>query len=386
MAVMVKKLYKNGQFLYNMKLVAGNKGMNNLVKWVHIIEDDDVTKFLHGNELVFTAGILNKNETWLLNYTKRLYEVGTSAFVVNIGPHTKYIPDSVIAYCNEVGMPLFTIPWETRMVDMTRDFCRRIMNNEQVESSIAATMKNIIFNIGDVDHQVQQLERHGYARSGSFCFVSIMLTSKAGISTEMGYDRLSKIAEHIAKRMHDLFIIFYYNECLNLVLVDYNEDEIKSFTSELLEQSTSLAQDWHVHIGISDNKIGVLHQKTNFEKALSAMEMARKMNTRHCYYDDLGIYKILYAVNEKPILRSYHKEVVGKLEAYDLENNANLMTILKSYLDLNSSLQEVADKHFMHRNTVTNQLKKIEEITGYNPIELEDKVKFCMAFYIASIL
>ena len=96
---------------------------------------------MHGNELVFTAGILNKGGDWLLNFTKRLYKAGTSAFVVNIGPHTKEIPAEVIEYCNKVNMPLFTIPWETRMVDMTRDFCRRIMNNEQVETRITTTMK-----------------------------------------------------------------------------------------------------------------------------------------------------------------------------------------------------------------------------------------------------
>jgi hypothetical protein len=57
MAIMVRKLYKNATFLYAMNLVAGKGGMNNLVQWVHIIEDESVSAFLHGGELVFTAGI-----------------------------------------------------------------------------------------------------------------------------------------------------------------------------------------------------------------------------------------------------------------------------------------------------------------------------------------
>ena len=59
MAVTVRKMYQNGSFLYHMELIAGRGGLMNLVNWVHIIEDEDVSKFLHGNELVFTAGILN---------------------------------------------------------------------------------------------------------------------------------------------------------------------------------------------------------------------------------------------------------------------------------------------------------------------------------------
>ena len=86
MAVNVAKLFKNATMLYNMKLVAGRKGLDNLVTWVHIIEDDDVSKFLHGDELVFTAGIKNSGDGWLLDFAKSLYEVGASAFVVNLGP------------------------------------------------------------------------------------------------------------------------------------------------------------------------------------------------------------------------------------------------------------------------------------------------------------
>jgi hypothetical protein len=141
MAIMVKKLYKNGTFLYHMNLVAGRNGLTKLVQWVHIIEDCDVSAFLHGKELVFTAGILNNDKNWLLNFVHKLYEAGVSAFVVNIGPYTKEIPGEVIEYCDKVNMPLFTIPWQTRMVDMTRDFCHRIMNNDHVESSIATTIK-----------------------------------------------------------------------------------------------------------------------------------------------------------------------------------------------------------------------------------------------------
>jgi hypothetical protein len=194
MSIMVKNLYKNGRFLYKMNLIAGRKGLDNLVQWVHIIEDDDVTSFLHGNELVFTAGVLNHDGDWLLNFARKLNEAGTSAFVVNIGPHTKEIPAKVTEYCNEVNMPLFTIPWETKMVDMTRDFCHRIMNNEHVESNTASTIKNIIFNVGDIDAQILQMERYGYQRDGKFCFIAIMMNNKAGVSLNDPKDKLVRVA------------------------------------------------------------------------------------------------------------------------------------------------------------------------------------------------
>ena len=55
MALAVGKLYKRGAGIYHMRLLAGKSGLYKLVKWVHIVEDEDATLFLHGGELVFTA-------------------------------------------------------------------------------------------------------------------------------------------------------------------------------------------------------------------------------------------------------------------------------------------------------------------------------------------
>ncbi|NLL75957.1 MAG: hypothetical protein GX235_01715 [Clostridiales bacterium] len=110
MALQIKKLYNEGMSLYKMRLIAGKGGLDNLVQWVHTIEDEEASSFLHGQELVFTAGIRNTKPNWLTDFAKRLNSVGTSAFVINLGPHIKKVPQEAIDFCNEVNMPLFTIP------------------------------------------------------------------------------------------------------------------------------------------------------------------------------------------------------------------------------------------------------------------------------------
>lgn len=386
MPIMVRKLYKNGAFLYKMNLAAGENGMDNLVKWVHIIEDDNTTSFLHGNELVFTTGIVNRGGDWLLNFAEKLHNANVSAFVVNIGPHIKSIPEEVTKYCNDVNMPLFTIPWETKVVDMTRDFCQKIINNEHVENNTAATIKNIIFNIGDINTQVQQMERYGYQRDSKFCFISITASDKNDPHSDEYTDVIAKTAEVLAKRMHELFITFNYKEAIVLVLVNYTDAEIKTFADSLLKIALQRTKNWPFFMGVSSNQPNLLNQKTNFEKALSAMKMARKRRELCYYYDKLGIYKVLYAINDKEILRDFYKDAIGKLEQYDKENRTQLISILRTYLENNGSIQTVSEKQYVHRNTVTNQLKKIESITGYDPLDLEDKVRLYLAFQIKEIL
>lgn len=384
MAITVAKLFKNATILYNMKLVAGRAGLDNLVNWVHIIEDDDVSKFLHGEELVFTAGILNREEEWLINFTKKLHNSNVSAFVVNLGPYTKEIPQKVLDYCNEISMPLFTIPWETHMVDMTRDFCHRIMKNEDVEISMSTTIKNIIFKIGDLDTQILQMERYGYMREGRFCVIAIAFENTSRINNNI--EKMKRRAERVARSIHELYISFVHNNCLILVLVDYGDYEIKHFTEKFIKQNIIENKNSKPHLGISPNISGIENIADSFEKAISSLTLAIKKDEAIKYYDDLDIYKLLLTSKDKKVLMNYYEDTLGKLEKYDEDNNMDLVNFLDVYLNNNGSQQIVAEKLFIHRNTVNNQLKKIEKITGYNPLELEHKFKFIMAFFIKDII
>ena len=386
MAITVRKLFKNATLRYQMKLIGGKDGLNNLVQWVHIIEDDDVSKFLHGQELVFTAGILNQGGDWLLHFARRLYGVGISALVINIGPHTKAVPKEVIAFCDQVKMPLFTIPWETRMVDMTRDFCKRIMQNDNMEQSMSSTLKNIIFGEGDLETQIQHMERHGYQRDERFCFVAIATgeEKEGNVVYSPTLETLKQEAEGIARSMHELYIAFEYSGMLILGLIGYSSYDIEDFI-EKYQQAIKKVK-CPVYIGISSNSRGISHQRKNYSNAVEALHMAENKKEKVIFYDHLGVYKLLLSVDDKMILKAFYEETVGKLAYYDKENHTELCDFLKVYLDNNGSPQLVAEKQYIHRNTVTNQLKKIEKITGLDPLHLEDRIKFMLAYYIQEIV
>lgn len=384
MGVTVKSLFHNGSFLYKMRLAAGRNGLANLVQWVHIIEDDDVSAFLHGGELVFTAGILNKNPEWLPSFTRRLHKAGASAFVVNLGPHTREIQPEVIAYCDEVGMPLFTIPWETRMVDMTRDFCQRIIQAEQTESSLMTALKNILFHIGDQESQILLLERHGFQRNGIYCILCV----QAGETEDPDATRtlLKTIAERRLKEMGISTIAFTYNEMRVFLLSGCSPAELDAFLDHFLQQAGLRLPGVALHVGVSPWQGGIGEQGDSFDKAMAALDMARRRNDPLVRYDGLGLFKVLYSVSDRNVLRAFHQEVLGRLEAHDAESGANLCALLRDYLDAEGSLQAVAEKHYIHRNTVTNQLHRIAGLTGYDPLVHADRVAFSLAFHIRSLL
>jgi predicted DNA-binding protein YlxM (UPF0122 family) len=386
MAITVNKLYSNTASLYQMKLLAGHKGLNNLVEWVHIVEDQEVSAFLHGHELIFTAGYMNRDDEWLLNFTKNLYDMETSAFVINIGPYTKSVPKEVIDFCDEVGLPLFTIPWKTRMVDVTRDFCTRIMHNENVEASIATTVKDIIFKVGDLETQIQHMERYGYMRDSHLCFVNISIDSVKEDHNSENMERLKLYVEQIARTSQRLFISFTYQVNLVVVLSENEMENVRRFVKELMNLVKKNKNAFSIFVGVSSIMQGFSNQDGNFEKAIAANIMAKKKNVSVKFYDDLDIYKVLLAVKDKKTLSDFYHEVLGKLEQYDAENGTDLIGFLNSYLENNGSPQLVAEQQYIHRNTVNNQIKKIEKITGYNLLNLDEKIRCSLGYLIKDIL
>ena len=50
MPISLSRLCENTEKSYQLRLIAGRDGLDNPVRWVHMIEDPEVTGFIHGNE------------------------------------------------------------------------------------------------------------------------------------------------------------------------------------------------------------------------------------------------------------------------------------------------------------------------------------------------
>lgn len=387
MAVSVEKLYKKAAVPYHMRQQAGKSGMGNLIEWVHIIEDENAVHFLHGNELVFTAGIRSgTDDKWLIHFTRSLYDVGAKALVVNLGPHIREIPEEVTAFCEQAGFPLFTIPWETRMVDMTRDFCESIIQAEHVEMTLASCLKNILFHIGDASTQILQMERYGYLRDSGFCFVCV----KLDVENDERYSKYKKMmtmqAQSLAKNINELLIHFEYQDLLILVLNGYTQEDVERYVSDYLDSMRSSSFFSRLFLGVSEVRNGLQMQEENFQRAMKCCRLACQLNEQVLYYKKIGIYQLLLAVNDRVLLESFYEGLVGKVAACDRENGTDYIGFLKSYVRCDGSPQKVAQELFIHRNTVNNTIKKIEAITGADLNSMEGRIHCVIGLYIADLL
>lgn len=70
--------------------------------------------------------------------------------------------------------------------------------------------------------------------------------------------------------------------------------------------------------------------------------------------------KLLLSVGDPEILRDYYNHTVGPLVEYDKVNNGDLTETLRNYLMFSGSIKETSERMYVHRNTVSYKLGKIQ--------------------------
>ena len=65
-------------------------------------------------------------------------------------------------YCERNGFPLFTLPWEVKIIDITYDMCRMIIENEKSEISATEAFKAIISGERITDEYTDALKKMGF--------------------------------------------------------------------------------------------------------------------------------------------------------------------------------------------------------------------------------
>ena len=384
MSIMLKQLCSDAETKYNLKLIAGKNGMTNTVRWVHMVEDRQVPDFLHGNELVFTTGIGHVGKDPLLEFVKRLRRHGASGVVVNIGPYLANVPQEVIDYCNKENFPLFTLPWSVYIIDITYDFCRRIIENEKIETTAAEAFKSMILYPEQGKRYYSFLEQHGFGKAVEYRIFTLNFY-KDGKNITEAFERSNhiKLWSILAKSKDYPSAMFVLENTVIVVRQDADYKFIKTLadTLDAVFEQKNIAYI----MGISSKRQGY----NSVAKLLLEAEAARKtavLNKKtYEFYSEIGVNKILFGVKDKNILKEFAAGQLDEIIAYDKEYKTDYTKILYEYLICDGSVISVADNYGIHRNTVNTKIKNIKSIFN---IELtgEKKTELLLAFKIKKLL
>jgi purine catabolism regulator len=124
----------------DVELLAGEAQLDAPVRWVHISELPDPTRWLSGGELLLTTGMALETDDDQRAYVHRLADHGLSGLGVGTGFRYDSVPVALTEAARERGFPLFEVPYATPFIAVTEKAFTRLVNEQYavLQRSIAA--------------------------------------------------------------------------------------------------------------------------------------------------------------------------------------------------------------------------------------------------------
>lgn len=406
MSISVKDIFKLDS-LKKIELVGGAAGLEKCIEWIYVAEcfenPLEGIKWLQGGELIFITGVgIKGNVDMLIKLVEGIGEKNGSGLIVNIGPYIQEISDEVIKLADKLEVPLFTLPWDVKLVEVSREISNAIVLSRIEENSLTHFLSNILFGDGELEGDaIEKAAYFGYNLAGECCICVIDIDGferflkLKKLDDEVSISKLKitfrKIVQDILEKhalkvpiidKDDAVIIFNRAEenCMN---------RLNKAIKEIQEVIKKRIDGLSVSVGIGNSYKDLKMMKQSLNEAELAIDSAKcqGLDDTITKYKDIGIYGLLFSIKNKTVLENYFTQVLGTISNNDDKNkDTNLLQILEMYLNENCNITVTAEKLFLHRNTLKYKIKKIEELLNCDLHNFDDCMKVKIALYINKIL
>ncbi len=391
--------------LQGMKLVGGASGIDRIVRWVYVGEAmtniDDTVNWLVGNELVIITGSSFLGDIQkLISLFPKFDAKNVAGIVINIGQYIPGIPPEIIKLADELQLPLFELPWEMRLVTVTRDIGSAIITKELDESAMDNLLENILF--GDIALQKNHthlLTRFGFENDDHF-FVGILETEDFSTNNSQEKSQLPNNNLNIKNCLLSVTNDAFLNRNIQVITMLKGDSVIflmksNAFARQTLDGILDEVRQYvslkfsgvKLYVGIGRSYSNDLF-RMSYKQAEQALKTAKceHFDNIICSYDDIGVYSILMNINNRQILEEYYHDIFGQLIEYDKGNKSNLLKTLEIFLVNGCQLSMTAKNLFVHENTLKYRLNKIEKLIGCDTRDFQQLIKLEIGFKIGRIL
>ncbi|NSB32960.1 PucR family transcriptional regulator [Clostridium saccharoperbutylacetonicum] len=404
MSISVKDIFKLDS-LQKVELVSGEAGLEKCIEWIYVAEcfEDPLEgiKWLQGGEIIFITGVgIKDNVQRLLDLIKGIHEKNGAGLIVNIGPYIKSIPEEAIKLADKLEIPLFTLPWEVKLVEVSREISNAIVLSRIEENSLTHFLSNILFGDGEIEGDaIQKAAYFGYNLAGECCICVVDIDGferylkLKKLEDEMSISKIKitfrKIVQDILEKhalkvpiidKDDAVIFFIRSEenCMNRL-----DKALKEIQEIIKKRMDNLS----VSVGIGNSYKDLKMMKQSLNEAELAIDSAKcqGLDDTITKYKDIGIYGLLFSINNRTVLENYFTEILGPIINSENKDN-NLIEILETYLNENCNITVTAEKLFLHRNTLKYKIKKIEELLNCDLHNFNECTKVKIALYVSKVL
>lgn len=369
---------------YKLKLLAGKEGCANAISWVHMIEDMTIIRQLWGKELAVSTGLGFQEDGALLEFVKKLVKYHSVGLIINTGMYIHEIPDDVIEYCDEHSLPLLTMPWEISMADLIRDYSIRCLDSQREDRHISKYFQNVFIDSRNIENARENLTPY-FDVNGSFQVILINIENADSLD-KVDRGKISSQIEICFEKIECTYSFFWFDGHFVLILNNLDTQKVEEIVNNMYKRSRKRNFNHVMHIGIGPNLIEFRNVIKSYKRAKASVQMAIQFHYPTIAFEEMGIYQLLFSIEDKDILESMYHKSLDPIIDYDKKHHGELEKTLYYYLEYGGNQQLMAKELFMHRNTINYRLNKIKELLETNLDTAEERIPYILAFYIKKML
>lgn len=365
---------------YHMEFIAGKRGWSNSISWVLMMEDTAIIRNFAGKELAVTTGLGFDTEEKLLGLARKLVVCHASGLIINTGEYIHELPQSLCDYCDENDLPLMTVPWEVYLSEMIKDLSIRIFLQGTTDEEITRALI----------HAIEEPDNQENYRKVLLPYLDIDGEFQVVLFTTGGLDEMDTVERKRLGYRLQIYLenithngsFFYYDANFVLIMNDVSRKDFDEIVEGMISRTKSRMPEVHISVGAGSKVVDIANLTTAYQRAKAAVNMAQHMNRDMVHFDEMGIYRLLYSVSDKAILKEMSEDLLQPLLTYDAKHNSNYVEVLEKYLEYNGSIQAVAEAMYTHRNTIIYRVTNIKKLLGTELDTTEERFQYQMAYYI----
>lgn len=365
---------------YQMKLVAGEKGWSNSISWLLMLEDLTIIQNFSGKELAVTTGLGFQTEEKMLDLVRELSWHNAAGLIINTGYYIRVIPEEVRKLCDHYDLPLLTVPWEVYLADMIKDMSIRIFLQSSTDEQISAALISAIESPGSRDLYEKELLPH-FDLDGTFQTALITTGNLDSMDTVERKRIAYRMQLYLTNLTHNGHFL-YYDGYFVIVMNDMRPEDCADVMEAFADRAARKMPERRVWVGVSDQVTDISNLRISFRRARAAVTMAENADENIQFFDKMGLYRLLYMVDDPLLLKSLSDDLLHPLLEYDAQHGGGYLETLESYLRNSGSIKAMADELFIHRNTILYRMTNIKKLLGSTLEDSRERMMFAIACMI----
>ena len=373
-----------------MVLRAGKNGLGRTIVWFHSLESISDVPFLQPDELVFFTGIsIGDDEEQLIRMIHEIAARRAAGIVINTGKYIKTIPDRVAKAADQEDLALFDLPWRVKLGRVTQELGQWIVEERAEEKNISGLIKKVLFSNTPTTPilDANLLYNRGLPKEKRILSVVIPRLGQGQSDYAMQIQSIGNLVERLL-RSEGLSTLYLWNGN-EMILILSEDTKVAALVSGIEKRlETEFNVTAYFGLGRTYTSIGDLrksHREACFACQMAEIE-AQSGGSGFVEYAKIGVFRLFAEMKNASGLRQYEEEVLGPIREYDCKNKSSFLATLQIYLEENEDIVATCQRLFIHRNTLSYRLKRIEEITQRSMTDAEARLDFRLAFKICVYL